>query len=108
MDYNNPTLKCNGNILEKFKDNTNMYVSALTVDEMLYAGGKYMSNSNNYLKNIFSDFSVGSFFWNLSLDGSSTIGFYRGKVEDDVSCSTQSHYPNYARPAIILNSNDNY
>ena len=36
-----PTLRCNGTIMNKFGDNTtDMYVATLTADEIVYAGGK--------------------------------------------------------------------
>ena len=38
-----PSLKCNGTLMDKFHDNTDMYVSTLTVDEVAYAGGRIYS-----------------------------------------------------------------
>jgi hypothetical protein len=49
-----PTLKCNGTILNEFADVSGvsskapMYVSAITADEIVYAGGKYGSANGNY------------------------------------------------------------
>ncbi len=46
------TLKCVGTIINKFKDNENMYVGTLTADEIVYTGAKFMTiNSNYYLYN---------------------------------------------------------
>ncbi len=48
------TLKCNGTVMTKFADNTNMYVGTLTADEVTYAGGNggnpYYYLINDYLK----------------------------------------------------------
>jgi len=66
------TLKCNGIILNEFEDvsgvssKSPMYVSAITADELVYAGGKvYNTNENFYLLN---DFYVEEIhcFWSLS------------------------------------------
>ena len=65
-----PKIKCNGTIMTKFDENnsTNMYVGALTADEVVYSG-KYLTNNyqiNNYL-----------YFWTLSPD------YYNGKENYD-------------------------
>jgi hypothetical protein len=71
-----PTLKCNGTIMNDWDDNetnpTPMYVGAITADEVAYAGGKVgTSNQNYYLIN--EEFKKGSSgankaydFWSLS------------------------------------------
>ena len=107
-----PSLKCEGNILEKFKDSTDMYVGTLTVNEMLYAGGKYQTASNNYLKNKYSDFTYDSCFYSLNVlesTSTNTIGFYNGIIGEDNYCNTTLYYSssvyNIARPSIILNAN---
>ena len=47
-----PTLKCSGTELNKYRDNTDMYVGALTADEVTFAGTKYGETSfDNYLMN---------------------------------------------------------
>ena len=43
-----PTNKCNGSILNKFNDNTDMYVATLTADEIIYAGGKFTTHNYGY------------------------------------------------------------
>ena len=61
-----PTLKCNGTNMNKFADNTDMYVGTLTADEIVYAGGKaYTTNPDYYLIN---DYQKANwlFFWSLS------------------------------------------
>ena len=61
-----PTLKCNGTNMNKFADNTDMYVGTLTADEIVYAGGKVGTNNPNYyLINNYQN-SNGLFFWSLS------------------------------------------
>ena len=68
-----PTLKCNGTIMNDWDDDTTnptpMYVGAITADEIVYAGGKaYSTNGNFYLLN--DNFKNGNFdyyyFWSLS------------------------------------------
>ena len=61
-----PTFKCNGVNMNKFADNTDMYVGTLTSDELVYAGGKVnTSNPNYYLINNYQ--STNSLnFWSLS------------------------------------------
>ena len=44
-------LKCNGNIIDSWSDNTPMYVSTITVDEVYYAGGYNDGNGDFYLVN---------------------------------------------------------
>ena len=41
------TNKCNGTILTKYSDNTDMYVATLTADEVAYAGG-HANNKGTY------------------------------------------------------------
>ncbi len=61
-----PTLKCNGTNMNKFADNTDMYVGTLTADEIVYAGGKaYISNPDYYLINDYQK-SNSLYFWSLS------------------------------------------
>ena len=61
-----PTLKCNGTLMTKFADNTNMYVGTLTADEIVYAGGKvYNGNPDYYLINDYQK-SNSLWFWSLS------------------------------------------
>ena len=61
-----PTLKCNGTVMTKFGDNTDMYVGTLTTDEIVYAGGKvYASNPDYYLINDYQK-SNSLYFWSLS------------------------------------------
>ena len=60
----NPTLRCNGTIMNKYGDNSDMYVATLTADELVYAGlsgfpdasydlGNYLMN-NYFLNNIYN------------------------------------------------------
>ena len=101
-----PTLKCNGTNMNKFADNTDMYVGTLTADEIVYAGG--LTNVTNdldyYLINDYQKTNSLS-FWPLSpiyFDGDSdrafcvySAGFFgNNDVSDDVSF----------RPAVSLKS----
>ena len=57
-----PTLKCNGKNITKFGDDTlNMYVGALTADELLYAGASLTDNTNYYIYS-----GDGLDFWTIS------------------------------------------
>ena len=71
-----PTLKCNGTVLDKFANlksgeidlttETPMYVSALTANEIAFAGGKYGStNYNYYLLNNYQKTDY-TYWWALS------------------------------------------
>ena len=61
-----PTLKCNGTNMNKFADNTDMYVGTLTLDEIVYAGGKVgTKNPDYYLINYYQK-SNSLNFWSLS------------------------------------------
>ena len=60
-----PSLKCEGTELNEYRDNTDMYVGALTADELAFAGTKYgTSNFDNYLMNDNSLFK--EWKWTLS------------------------------------------
>ena len=61
-----PTLKCNGTNMNKFADNTDMYVGTLTADEIVYAGGKVNTNNLDYY--LINDYqkSNGLNLWSLS------------------------------------------
>ena len=49
-----PSLKCTGTKLNKYRDNTDMYVGTLTVDEMSFAGATGSVNYTHYLMNSYS------------------------------------------------------
>ena len=49
-----PSLKCTGTKLNKFKDNTDMYVGTLTADEMSFAGATDSTNYTHYLMNSYA------------------------------------------------------
>ena len=71
-----PTLKCNGMNMNKFADNTDMYVGAITADEIVYAGGKVRTvNSNYYLINNYQKTNILYF---LSLSTSHFYKYYDG------------------------------
>ena len=102
-----PTLKCNGTNMSKFADNTDMYVGTLTVDEIVYAGGKVGTNNVNYY--LFNNYqkSYGLSFWSLSPGSFSSsdvddafsvysIGLLRGNYVNDGDFSF--------RPAVSLKS----
>ena len=61
-----PTNKCNGTVLNKYSDNTDMYVATLTANEIVYAGGKV--DSNNYGYYLLNDYQRENpdYWWVLS------------------------------------------
>ena len=99
-----PTLKCNGTVMTKFADNTDMYVGTLTADEKVYAGGKvYTDNPDYYLINDYQKSNL-LFFCSLSptyFYGNHDIAFY---VRSDGYLSDNSVYNNNFsfRPAVTL------
>ena len=100
-----PTNKCNGTILNKFNDNTDMYVATLTVDEIVYAGGKYISTNRGYY--LINDYQIinSSWWWSLSpnsWDGSYSYSFL---VSDLNGYRVNGNGSNYSsRPSIQLKS----
>mgnify|MGYP004477074123 CR=1 FL=1 len=100
-----PTLKCNGTNMNKFADNTDMYVGTLTADEIVYAGGKvYTSNSDYYLINDYQK-SNSLWFWSLSpkffdCRFDNAFGVYFNGL---VSSSFVNNYNSF-RPAVSLKS----
>ena len=61
-----PSLKCTGTKLNKYRDNTNMYVGTLTADEMSFAGATASTNYTHYLMNGYAESNYLS-WWGLSL-----------------------------------------
>ena len=100
-----PTNKCNGTILNKYNDNTDMYVATITADEITYAGGKY--NSTNYGYYLLNDYqrintnywwSLSPIFWNGPDSYSFDVSVYgtlaNGRVDGIIG----------SRPAVSLKS----
>ena len=106
----NPVLKCNGTFIDKFGDNTNIFVGTLTADEIVYAGSTTrLTNSSNYLVNNYSknnslsfwSLSPSSFVYTSGLEEGYFDAVYRlnynGIVIGDIVSSTIKF-----RPAIVL------
>lgn len=74
-----PTLKCNGGMLDKFVDNTDMYVATLTADEMVFAGATTQSTNNNFYLINNTQYRNEYYFHALSL---SHFRLYRNDYED--------------------------
>ena len=111
-----PTLKCNGTIMNDWDDDetnpTSMYVGAITADEVAYAGGKIRTlNENYYLINEeFKKRSSGAnksyYFWSLSpssFNGSRDVAF---RVDGDgrLDYSDVDNYSGAFRPSVSLAS----
>ena len=98
-----PTLKCNGTVMTKFADNTDMYVGTLTADEIVYAGGKvYAGNPDYYLINVYQK-SNDLEFWSLSPNdffNSYERAIYVGS--DGFLGNIYVGYNNALRPAVTL------
>ena len=102
----NPSLKCTGTKLNKYRDNTDMYVGTLTADEMSFAGATGTTNYTHYLMNSYAK-SNSLDWWGLSpnfyvagnsdgvflLDSDGSL--YDYYVSDDV----------HSRPAVAIKSN---
>ena len=70
-----PSLKCTGTKLNKYKDNTDMYVGTLTADEISFAGGTASTNYTHYLMNNYVKSNPLN-WWALSpSDWGGTVGF---------------------------------
>ncbi len=102
-----PSLKCTGTKLNKYRDNTDMYVGTLTTDEMSFAGATGSPNSTHYLINNYAK-SNSLIWWGLSpyyFDAGNGYDIaillkLNGLLYDDRVDSTF-----YSRPAITLKSN---
>ena len=107
LDGYKPTLKCTGIMMENFEDNndTPMYVSSLTADEIVYAGGKYLTDNQAYY--LLNDYQRirNLYFWILTPsyfeeNYDSAFGFsYSGKLRSG-SISANISF----RPSITLKS----
>ena len=103
-----PTNKCNGTTLNKFSDDTDMYVATLIADEIVYAGGK--TYSNNYGYYLLNDYQRINFYywWPLSPSrwmGSNSGAFLAmpyGYLHDGFVNGNGSYYS--SRPSIQLKS----
>ena len=101
-----PSLKCIGTKLNKYRDNTNMYVGTLTADEMSFAGATGSTNYTHYLMNSYTK-SHYLEWWGLS------PYYFIAEYGDDrafLLYSDGSLYPSsvnrdrYSRPAVSLKS----
>ena len=100
-----PTLKCNGTNMNKFADNTDMYVGTLTADEIVYAGGKvYTDNPDYYLINDYQK-TNSLWFWSLSPSYFGGNGDYAFLVDNDGVVDGGNVFINRSysfRPAVTL------
>jgi len=100
-----PSLVCAGTKLTKFNDNTDMYVSTLTADEIVFAGaGSTLGNYKHFLINT----QTRNYWWSLS------PRYFNQELNYDVififssdGSITHSTLNNKysSRPAIVLKSN---
>jgi len=102
----NPSLKCSGTKLTKFKDETNMYVSTLTADEVVFAGTTYENNFNYYLINDYAKNKLA--WWTLSpsymFGGASWDYIYYLNVNGEFNIGWAYEKSNSSRPAVTLKS----
>ena len=104
-----PSLKCIGTKLNKYRDNTNMYVGTLTADEMSFAGATGSTNYTHYLMNSYTK-SHYLYWWGLSpSDYNAEFGFdfafqlgSDGSLDGDYVVSDGGNY--CSRPAVSLKS----
>ena len=102
-----PSLKCIGTKLNKYRDNTNMYVGTLTADEMSFAGATGSTNYTHYLMNSYAK-SNSLYWWGLS-----PYGYFAEFGRDDAFLlgiggslgynDVDGNYF-YSRPAVSLKS----
>ena len=115
-----PTLRCNGTILNEFADvggvssKAPMYVSALTADEVTYAGSKYRDGQHNiYLNNDYSGYKFytlsASYYLIKGENSGAQYGDFIFMVSNDGSLGQGSPDDGYVynvdaafRPSIIL------
>ena len=106
-----PTLKCNGTTMTKFRDNTDMYVGTLTADEIAYAGGGKFENRYYYLMNDYVNFGGQNgnyiYWWSLSPGIFGGIYDYAFYVENDGYLRNIVVDDGYSvlRPSVSLKSN---
>ena len=107
----NPSLVCTGTKLNKFKDDTDMYVGTLTADEMSFAG---VTNSTNYSLYLMNNYAKKNYllWWGLSIGNFSTEFGYDcafifnsnfGKLSDG-GVNRDTHSGFYSRHALTLKS----
>ena len=99
-----PSLKCTGTKLNKYKDNTDMYVGTLTADEMSFAGATGSTNYTYYLINNYAEDKQLS-WWGLSLSyynvesSGCDLAF---RLDDSSSSDGFINIDIYSRPAVTL------
>lgn len=100
-----PTNKCNGTILNKYNDNTDMYVATLTADEIVYAGARVSySNYGYYLLNDYQRKNSND-WWALSPYRWVDLGDRSFCAGDHGDLSSYNVYgSDSARPCISLSS----
>ena len=101
-----PSLKCTGTKLNKYRDNTDMYVGTLTADEMSFAGA---TNSTNYTHYLMNNYAKSNYlpWWGLS-PGSCVADYvydFAFRLSDDGSVRDGHDVDRnlgYSRPAVTL------
>ena len=101
-----PSLKCIGTKLNKYRDNTNMYVGTLTADEMSFAGATGSTNYTHYLMNSYTKshnlywWGLSPYYYNAEFGGDFAFRLSnRGSLNRDYVVSLS-----YSRPAVSLKS----
>lgn len=104
----NPFLKCTGTKLNKYKDNTDMYVGILTADKMSFAGA---ANSNNYTCYLMSRYAKDYYlFWRLTpyYYNAENGNDYEFLLDQNGSLNNDYDVYNYgvsSRPTVTIKSN---
>ena len=107
---NQISLKCNGVLVNKFNDMTDIYVSTLTANEVIFAGINDGDNNGNYLMNDYSILNQengynGVNFWTLSpsyFDGLRSYAYSVNSNGKLVSTDLLNDSISF-RPTIVLN-----
>ncbi len=100
------TLKCNGTKFNKFGDNTtDMYIAALTLDEVIHAGVSSVSKSDNYL-NYFQEYYGEAWYTLTPFKNDVAVLFEVATVTANGEITGANiNYPSFFRPAINLKEN---
>ena len=97
----NSSLKCNGTKLNYYNDNLNMYVSAITADELMYIGYAAQEENVTYLTS-----ENNKSFWSFSFRWHDSWGDYTFLIPSYGLNVSYVGYNGFSfRPLVVLNSN---
>ena len=104
----NPSLKCTGTKLNKYKDNTDMYVGTLTADEMSFAGAAGSTNYSHYLmnnyarSNNYSWWGLSPYYYDAEDEGGYDLAFELSGLGSFYYTYVDNSWIGHSRPAVTL------